>query len=233
MFLKTISETAERILAGIRDADTEEHQAEAERTADTKAARAREKKREGQKQLRVVKLQTREAALQVKNQVLAKLADERAVITDRLADLTGEIGKLTDRLGLVDRKLGAARTVVNRLALNPALPVTVRLTPTIDRLVPPREAELLDGAVWTALVVEGMRKGTSGAWAVDFTFDERSGQLVGEPKYHYDVTADERRTRLLEVEKQIAARRTALRHADPTGQFEREAASAALQAARR
>jgi hypothetical protein len=229
MILKTI----ERILSEIRGADTDEHEAEAARHADTKAARARERKREGQKQLRALKLEARHAALQTRNQALAKLADERAVLTDRAADLTGELGKITDRIGLIDRKLSAARRDVDRFALNPTLAVTVRLDPAIDRLVPPRECELLDGAVWTGLVVEGMRRGTGGAWAVDFVFDERSGQLVGEPKYHYDLSDEERRTRRQQIDREIAERRKRLTDVDPSGQAQWDASRERLNEVRR
>jgi hypothetical protein len=225
--------TIERILAGIRAADSEEHAAEVERRADTRAVQAREKKRDGQKALRSARLQAREAAVTARTQVLAKLADERAVLTDQAADLTNQLGTITDRLGLIDRKLSAARREADRLTLKPALAVTVRLDPTLDRLVPPRECELLDGAVWTGLVVEGLRKGTGGAWAVDFTFDERSGQLVGEPKYHYDLSTDERRARQQAVDHQVQERRARLHHVDPSGQMEREAANAALREAQR
>ena len=233
MFLKSFSETITNIVAGLRAADAEEREAESARIHDPSAARARGKKRQLQSELRTAFVRGREVAVAAKRDVVARLSDDRAVVADQLADALTQVGTLRDRLALTDRKITAARADCDRIALSPSRHVTIRLDRGIDRTVPPQDILALDGPIWTGIAVEAATKGVNGAWAVDFTFNEITGQLIGPAKFHYEKSPDERRAHQDAVAREIAERRAGLRHADPSGQAEREAANQALREARR
>lgn len=210
------------LLAALRGADAERREAEASTSDRAAAAAARAKVRKVQQDLRDAHLRQREAAIAAGNERMARLADDLAAVDEKAADLALQLSQQRDRRAVIERKITAARAARDRVSLQAAKRVTVRLD-AADRLIPPPDCQLLDPAVWVALIVDGKTKGVNGAWAVDLIFDERTGQLIGDPTFHYEQTDAERRARRNQVGSAIAERRQRLNHDDPGGQLRRDA----------